>query len=256
MALKLSDNDLLKIFPKRFFEAMCFIDPKFTMSDKEFAGEMGLSPQNFSDYKNGLKLPSMLNYLKIVKYFSSKISNFNEDYLIGISDVISKENKEIVKKLNANEELAKRLYELFDNQNALYNLLCSSHAENLLKNFDSINNVVERNIQELINEWKLGKKEFNQTSLEFVGAIIKYRNNFNEQVNYANTEFMQCLHNAIFDSIVKTLHSINNKDKLPNNVVGVIKDKDTESLYNFLVENEIKLKRLLEYQIDSTYKLF
>ena len=253
MSLKLTDNDLLKVFPKRFVEVMIHIDPKFNMNDKEFAGAMGLSAQSFSDYKNGLKLPSMLNYIKIVKYFMGRIPNFNEDFLLGLSDVLCKENKDIVKKLNANEKLAGRLYVLFDKQQSLYNLICSSHAVNLLNSIDNINNVVEKNIQDLVNEWKLGKKEFMQNPHEFVGAIIKYRNNFNEQVNYSNVSFMQCLHDNLFNAIMQALQNINNKQ---DNVVGVVADKDTESLYNFLADNETKLKKLLAYQIDSTYKLY
>lgn len=87
---KLTEEELKKIFYKKFNHIIRFIDPALEKSSKEIASEIGISQQSYSDYSCGRKLPSMLNYIKIVHFITKYISDFEEDYLLGITDNITK----------------------------------------------------------------------------------------------------------------------------------------------------------------------
>jgi len=103
---------------------------------KEVAGEMGLNPQTLRKYLSGDRQPYITEYAHIVKYFRSRIgeTNFDSDYLIGLSESYEYRNIGVATTLGFNDKTTKKICELKENfmLDPLSDLINTSNFEHLL----------------------------------------------------------------------------------------------------------------------------
>jgi len=225
-------HSMRKTFVERLKQVCKRIDPLNEKGNKGFAIEMGISEQSFSYYWNGKRYPSNIMYHKIIHYFEKHISNFNEDYLTGKSESMTKENSVIVKTFRANEDLSVKLYELKEYHDTITTLLSLPNIKQVLQSIKDIQNPLEADIINLVYEWKNVKTKHVDEKIVYMLKSYLEKTNVEQYKINLYTKLVRILNTISLDSIINVLNDILGRDNSTN--LYDIDNEEFKSLNSFL----------------------
>ena len=243
----LKDKKIKDIFKERF-QKLINTTPKIReMSQKEIASEIGISQQSLTDYLSKAKFPDTINYIKIVKFFNSKIKCFNEYYLIGESNSIELTTKNLIPAVNLSEGLIEQLRPYLANQEDLETLLSIPHMKRLARNLNSIKKQLKDNIQSIIDYWPEIKKDYDRSPYMALQKLLKYDDdNLVKDIKKSKQSLNDQLDLSPYTLIRDILKNLIN-DKTLRTKRDIIKDLDSFIEKNagelkFIIQRNIKLR--------------
>ena len=199
-------TDIKTIFVQRLNKICRIIDPLNEKGNKGFAIEIGTSEQNISHYRNGDRFPQNEQYLKIVNYFKKCIPNFDEDYLTGKSESMTKENEHLVSVLHMDEDIVNAIKPLKDYYDILTPILCDELIKQFLKDIKTLLSYVEKDIGNNLSYWhKLDRLVKKENVRKYLNDFkIEYYKNMNRNYNIFFDIIVDCLINSLNNKSVKT----------------------------------------------------
>ena len=247
----LTEQQLKEIFRKRFQKLINNTDGIREMSQKEIAAEIGISQQSLTDYLSKDTLPNTTNYIKIVKFFESKIANFDKDYLTGESNSYELTTRNLMPSVELSEGLIEQLRPYLSNQEELETLLSIPHMDRLAQDLTLIKKELEASIENIIDKWPEIKNRYEKSPYIALQRIFRYDGSLLKDIAKCRLDINDEIELSPYTLIRNILKDLMNQKTLCE------KRENIRDLDSFLEKNAGHLKLSIAQRVNryfDTYK--
>ena len=246
----LTEQQLKEIFKKRF-QKLIYHTPRIKgMSQIDIAREMDISTQSLTDYLSKAKFPDTINYIKIIKFFKSKIANFDEDYLIGDSNSVELTTKTLIPSVELSEELIEQLRPYLSNQEELETLLSIPHMDRLAHDLTLIKEELEANIENIIDKWPEIKSRYEKSPYIALQKIFRYDGSLLKDVAKCSLDINDEIELSPYTLIRIILKDLMNQKALRE------KRENIRDLDSFLEKNAGRLKFSITSRVNHYFETY